>query len=351
MTFIWPSMLVFLLVIPGLVLLYRRLLQRRRRLAAGFGASSQADGLRSAVTQRPGPSRHLPALFSLAGLVILVLSLARPETTVNLPRVEGTAILLFDVSGSMAATDVEPTRMEQTKRVAREFVLRQPPSVNIGIVSFSSNGFAVETPSNDQAALLAAIDRLKPQRGTSLGQGMMAALKTIVVDSQGGPDNGAAPAETPSPFTAPDQQLPLTGTPGQELPPGSFPSSIIVLFSDGENTEEPDPLLAAQAARERNVRVYTIGVGSPSGTTLQVDGFTVFTRLDETALQQIARFTGGAYYNAGREQDLLAIYDQITPQVTIKAEHMEVTSLFAGASLFSLLLGGLFSLVWFSRLP
>ena len=129
--------------------------------------------------------RHIPPALFLAGLTILIVALARPQTVVSLPRVEGTVILAFDVSGSMAADDMKPTRMEAAKAAARDFVQRQPPSVQIGVVAFSDNGFSVQVPTNDQDAILAAINRLTPQRGTSLANGIRASLNAIAVGSRG----------------------------------------------------------------------------------------------------------------------------------------------------------------------
>ena len=126
---------------------------------------------------------------------------------------------------------------------------------------------------------------------------------------------------------------------------------MIVLLTDGENNSSPNPLGAAQAAADRGVRIYTIGIGSAAGTELKVNGFTVFTQLDEEMLKQISQITGGVYYNAQNEKDLYTIYDNLDPELVIKPEKMEVTSLFAGASILILLVGGVFSLLWFSRLP
>jgi Ca-activated chloride channel family protein len=135
------------------------------------------------------------------------------------------------------------------------------------------------------------------------------------------------------------------------MPPGTYTSAAIVLLTDGENTAPPDPLLAAQAAADRGVRIFTIGIGSPAGTLLHVNGFTVHTRLDEAALEQIAQQTGGAYFLAENAQDLHKIYEDITPHLVVKPEKMEITSILAGASLLFMLIGGVFSLLWFGRLP
>src|SRR5581483_2512313 len=134
------------------------------------------------------------------------------------------------------------------------------------------------------------------------------------------------------------------------VPQGAYIPAVIILLTDGENNENPNPLAAAQAAANQGVRIYTVGIGSAAGTTLHVNGFTVHTQLDEALLKQISQMTGGSYYNAESAQDLKNIYDDLDPQLTIKPQKMEVTSLFAGAGIIVLMLGGLYSLLWFGRL-
>ncbi|MEO8396627.1 MAG: VWA domain-containing protein, partial [Chloroflexota bacterium] len=295
--------------------------------------------LQSAVGQSLGIRRHIPPLLFLLGLGILIFALARPQTNVSVPHIEGTVILAFDVSGSMAADDLKPTRIEAAKAAAQDFVEKQPSTVQIGIVSFSDNGFSVQVPTNNQADVLAAINRLSPQRGTSLANGILVSLTTIATALSGNPTNFYSNL-TPTPEATP--------TP---VPEGTHISGVIVLLTDGENNENPNPLDAAQAASDRGVRIYTVGIGSPQGTNLNINGFSVHTQLDEALLQQISQLTDGTYYNADSEQDLLAIYDNLNPELVIKPEMLEVTPLFAGASIFVLLIGGIASLVWFGRLP
>jgi len=333
MSFIWPAMLVLLLLIPLCVGLYIRMQQRRRRIAERYGSLGLTP---EAAGRRLGSRRHIPPALFLVGLTILMLALARPQTVVSLPRIEGTVILAFDVSGSMAADDMKPTRMEAAKAAARGFVQRQPASVQIGVVAFSDNGFAVQAPTNDQEAILASINRLTPQRGTSLANGILASLNTIAAGA-GAPlqlSSNRSPTPTPTP-----------------VPKEAYTSAVIVLLTDGENTVSPDPLAAAQAAADRGVRIYTVGVGSAAGATLHIEGFTIHTQLDEAMLQRISLLTDGAYSNAESEQDLRTIYENLDPQLVIKPEKMEVTSIFAGASILMLLIGGAFSLLWFGRLP
>jgi Ca-activated chloride channel family protein len=328
-------MLFSLLLLPVFAVLYLRLQQRRRRVAVLYGTL----GIVQAPTgQSLGARRHLPPLLFLTGLAILLLALARPQATLSLPRLEGTVILAFDVSGSMAADDLAPTRMEAAKAAALSFVERQPTSVQIGVVVFSDSGFAVQPPTDDPDAIIAAINRMVPQRGTSLGQGILASLSTLF------------PPQEPTPLVY--SELPPTALPTPTpVPTGVYIPSVIVLLTDGENTAPPDPFEAVQLAAERGVRIYPIGIGSAAGTILEVEGFSVHTRLDEETLQQIALITGGEYFNAENEEDLRRIYENLDPELVLKTEEMEVTSVFAGASLLLILIGGTFSLFWLGRIP
>lgn len=334
MTFILPSMLAGLLLIPILIGLYIYIVRMRRRQLArqgNFGIASDATG------KPTGALRHLPWIMFILGLAGLLVAMARPEAEVSLPRIEGTVILAFDVSGSMAANDSQPTRIDAAKAAAKAFVEHQPSTVQIGIVAFSDTGFSVQAPSYDQQSILAAINRLTPQRGTSVANGILVSLDTIQKAEQ--PDTSLYSNLTPVPTVQP--------TP---VPAGTYDSAVIVLLSDGENNEQPDPVAAAQAAAKRGVRVYTVGLGSPAGVDLHVNGFTVHTQLDEPMLKQIAQVSGGTYYNAQTAQQLINIYDNLDPALIVKPEETELTAVFAGASALFLLIGGIYSLLQFGRL-
>jgi Ca-activated chloride channel family protein len=318
-----------------LVVYYRSLQSRRKRLAensGNFGVVKQAGGAGLGIR------RHVPAILFLTGLTFLIVAMARPQMVISLPRVKETVILAFDVSGSMAATDIQPTRMEAAKTVAKDFVKRQPSTVQIGVVAFSDSGLSVQVPTNDQQAILASIDRIQPQRGTSLANGILVSLDTIAKESGQTPllSSDFAPELLPTP------------TP---VPPGTFSSAVIVLITDGENNMNPDPLAAAQAAADRGIRIQTIGIGSPAGSDIQVNGFTIHTQLNEDMLKQISQLTSGVYYNAQNEDDLRSIYSNIKPQVVISAEKTEVTAILAGFGFLLLLIGGTLSLIWFNRVP
>jgi Ca-activated chloride channel homolog len=334
-SFIWPTALLLLVLVPVFVVLYLRMQFQRRQLMARYSSFGLTQGARG---NAPGVRRHVPPTVFLLSVTMLIFALARPQTTVSVPRIAGTVILAFDVSGSMAAEDFKPTRMEAAKAVVTDFVEQQPPAVQIGVVAFSDGGISVQVPTNDQGDILAAIQRLSPQRGTSLANGIYASLNAIATGN--GQTTNFYSSATPTPAPTP--------TP---VPAGTYTSGVIILLTDGENNQNPDPLEAAQAAADRGVRIYTVGIGSPQGIDLHINGFNVHTQLQEDVLQQISQITGGTYYNATNEDDLHTVYDKLAPQLIIKSEEMEVTPIVAGLSILVLLVGGIISLLWFGRLP
>jgi Ca-activated chloride channel family protein len=247
-----------------------------------------------------------------------------------LPHREGTVILAFDVSNSMRADDLEPTRIEAAKAAATAFAERQPSTIRVGVVAFGDSAVTVLRPTNVNAEVVAAIRRLSASGGTSLGQGLFTSLSTIA----GKPlliDESALERE------------------GGEVDIGFFGSSAIVLLSDGENTSRPDPLQLAELASSAGVRVHTIGVGTPEGTVVQVDGFSIGTALDEAQLTEIAEVTDGTYHRAGDSAALERIYKSVDLQLARVERKREVTALFAAAGGLVLALGSLLSIAWFGR--
>jgi Ca-activated chloride channel homolog len=332
-TFAWPFMLLLLPLIPVGVAAYLALGRRRARRVAAYGAFGQVP---PAARRTGGRRRMVGPAFVLVGMTAVALALARPQALLSLPRLEGTVVLAFDISRSMAATDFNPTRMEAAKAAARAFVQQQPATVQIGVVAFSDSGVAIQPPTNDQGAVLAAIGRLAPQRGTSVGQGIASALKTIesALNPTAGYYSNRSPDASPTPVPA-----------GTHLP------AVVVLLSDGENNESPDPQEAAQAAADRGIRIHTVGLGTAAGTTLNIDGFQVHTELDEAGLRQIAETTGGTYYGASDQAHLDAIYEHLDTSLVVKPQATEITSIVAGLGLAALLVGCLASLAWLGRAP
>jgi Ca-activated chloride channel family protein len=307
-------MLVGLLVLPALVVAYRRLLAGR---AARVRAMA-AEGL--VVVERRDRLRHVGPTLLLGALALLVLALTRPVAAVAEPHREGTVVLAFDVSNSMAATDLKPTRLEAAKAAARGFVAAQPPSVRIAVVAFGGSGVVTQRPTDDRTAVLAAIARLKPQSDTSLAGGILGGLSAIA----------GRPVRAPS-----DTETGAT----DETPIGYYSGTAIVLLTDGENTSGADPHSLADLASAAGVRIDPVGLGTPAGTVIEVDGFSIATALDEPVLRQIADTTGGTYRRASDAATLAAVYDSIQLQWTTRSVPHEITSLVAGVAALLLLAG------------
>ncbi len=328
LTFAWPWGLLALAAVPFLVLWYRRQVRARAARRAELAALGLAGPAPSS-----GWKRSLPPALLLSAVVLLLAALARPEIGVPLPRREGTIMLAFDVSSSMTATDLTPTRMDAAKAAARTVVERQPPTVRVGVVAFGSSGLVTQQPTADRASVLAAIDRLQPGGGTALGSGLQTSLsvitgQTVLVDAAGSAGGAVEPQ-------------------GPDL--GYHGSAAVVLFSDGENTAEPDPVAVAELASSAGVRVYPVGIGSPRGTVIEVDGFQLATALDEPTLRTIAERTDGRYVAAADAPALAGVADAIDLEWKVETEHIEVTGLLAAAAGLLVLVGVGLSLLWFGR--
>jgi Ca-activated chloride channel family protein len=336
MSFIWPPLLATLLLIPLGILAYRAVDRRRRRGLAVMGG----DGLRETTPTRSTRWRTaIVAAYFVVAFGLLAIASARPQTTLALPHAEGTMMLTFDVSASMAAADSEPTRMEAAKAAARSLVEARPGGVVVGIAAFSDAGLTVQMPTRDQFAMLAAIDRLAPTRGTSLGQGILASLDAIA----------RAEADVPAEYYS--NRAPSPSPLPEPVAPGSRASALIVVLSDGENNQAPDPVEAAQVAADLGIPIATVGVGSAAGTTIDLEGFEVHTRLDEGLLRQVAELTRGTYRPIADAGTLAAVYDGLETPVSLRTEEVEITGIVAGISVLLLVVGGAASLAWLGRLP
>lgn len=351
-SFVWPELLWALLLAPVLVALYLWLLRRRRRAAlryASLALVKEAMGASSAWR------RHVPPALFLLALSALLVALARPQAVLSLPSQQQTVILAMDVSGSMRATDVEPSRLEAAQAAARAFVADQPPNTRVGVVAFAATAQLVQAPTRSREDVLAAIDRFQLQRATATGSGLVVALAALFPDhnlsvealqrSQSGADTRRA-APLGGREAAAGPKPPVEVTP---VPAGSHNEAVIILLSDGQRTTGPDPLAAARLAADRGVRVYTVGVGTPEGTTIGFEGWSVHVRLDEDTLKSIATMTQGEYFRAGTATDLKKIYETLNTRIVLETRQTEVTALVAGAALLLLLLSGGLSVAWFHR--
>ncbi len=361
MEFHSPSMLWLLLAVPLLILLYILAQRRRKKYAVRFGSLML---LRQAVVRGPGWRRHVPPLLFLIALAVLILALARPETIVTLPAREGTVILTMDVSGSMNANDMTPSRLEASKAAARAFVQKQPEGVRIGVVSFSDNASIVQAPTNNRDDAIAAINRLRSQRSTAIGRGLLTSLDAIFAGDNTEVDFGIPYQQMPgqrggnpylggNPYQGrgmPTPTLPLPPTPAwTPVPKGSYSPAIIVLLSDGQNNQYPPPLDVIDQVVDRGVRVFTVGLGSADGAVVTNMGRSMRTQLDEATLKKIAEETDGQYFNASSEQDLRSIYENLSLQLVMRSEKQEITWELAGIAIAFLVVGGTLSLLWFNR--
>jgi Ca-activated chloride channel family protein len=336
-------MLWLLALVPILVGAYVLAQRRRQKYALRYASLSL---IKEALGRGPGIRRHIPAGLFLAGLTVIIFALARPSATVTLPSEEGTVILSMDVSGSMRATDIKPSRMEAVKEAARIFITKRPRHVRIGIVAFSGTAELIQPPTSDNDQLLAAVNRLHPERYTAIGSGLQAALDAIFEKTDQATTD-APPADPNNPLAAappPDQEPP-------PVPPGSYKSAVIVLMSDGQSNQGPDPLDVADKAANVGVRVFTVGVGTKEGAIIGFEGFSFRVFLDEATLKAIASKTAASYVKASSEADLHKVYENLSTRLMVDREKTEITALFVAAAAALLLAAGAFSLLWFNRLP
>jgi Ca-activated chloride channel family protein len=349
MSFVWPEALWLLLAVPVLVGLYVLLLLRRSRFAVRYASIGL---MREALTGGARLRRHVPPLLLLLAIIALIVAVARPRATVTLPSEQRTIVLAIDVSLSMRANDVTPSRLAAAREAAKAFVQEQPSDVRIGIVAFAAQAVLVQPPTRDRDALLAAIDRLQLQVHTAIGSAIIVSLATLF------PDEGLEiDAETYGMGAARERQRGLAidrpKAPERQAPgpvaPGSYRSGAIILLTDGRRTIGPDPLDAARLAADRGVKVYTVGFGSPEGGATNVDGMSIYMRFDAETLQAIAALTGADYFHAGTAEDLRRVYDGLNARYVLEKKPTEVSALVAAAAAVLTLVAGALSVAWFGR--
>jgi Ca-activated chloride channel family protein len=266
----------------------------------------------------------------LVGVVVLLVGLARPQANIDLPRRQGTVVLAFDVSSSMKAKDLTPTRMAAAKKAARTFVADQPSSIRIGVVAFSDAGYVVQPPTRSKRDVLDAVDRLSPRGGTALGRGILTSLGAVA----------GKPLQI-------DQQALEEGTTQPNV--RFLGSAAIILLSDGDNTAALDPRALAPVAAQAGVRINAIGIGSPNGAVVDIDGFQVATQLDADLLRDVARGSGGSYFAASDAGTLQRVYDSIDLKLTVAGRNTEITAIFAGVGLLLFLVAAGLSIRWNGR--
>jgi Ca-activated chloride channel family protein len=341
MTFGSPELLVGLLLIPLAIAGYLFVQRRRVRYAVRF---TNVDLVANLVPRMPAWRRHVPPVLYLAAIGALALALARPTMTMAVPREEATIILAIDISRSMIATDVQPTRLAAAQKAASDFVDQLPESFQVGLVAFSTAPRVLVTPTTDRAAIHGALASLIADGGTALGDAIAMSLDVAGLPRSSGP---IAPTPAPSGSAAPSPSASPSGEP---------PLVATVLLSDGANsTGELEPLDAASQAAALGVPVYTIALGTENGS-VQVrndrgDLVTVRVPPDVETLAAVAETTGARFFDAPTAEDLAQIYNSLGSKVGFTEEPQEVTQLFAAVGLAFVLVGAGLAAHWFNRFP
>jgi Ca-activated chloride channel family protein len=315
MTFLAGERLWLLLGVAALAGAYVAVQLRRKTYALRF---TNLELLRSVAPRRPGWRRHLPAAAFLLALATFVTAFAQPTRATKVPRERATILMAIDVSLSMQATDVAPTRLRAAQAAASSFVDLVLPRLNIGLVSFSGTAQVLVTPTTDHAMLKRSIADLQLGPATAIGEAIYASLGTIAT---------------------------VQGDPGQKPPPVR-----IVLMSDGETTVGRPNDMAAQAAVDAHVPVSTIAFGTDEGTVF-VEGNRVPVPVNKEALRRIADMTGGRFFEASSGKELKKVYADIGSSVGYRTVRKEATAWFVGLGLTFALAAAAGSLAWTSRLP
>jgi Ca-activated chloride channel family protein len=350
MTFLWPQALWLLLAVPALIGLYLLMLRRKKKSALRYASL----GL---VHEALGPARrwrrHVPPALFLLAMVALILAIARPSATITLPSEQRTIILAIDVSLSMRANDVEPSRLAAAREAAKAFVREQPSDVRVGIVSFAGSASVVQKPTHDHDDLVAAIDRLQLQLHTAIGSGIIMSLATLFPDEGlelGIADFGVAPLRDGSRGKSIDHPRDEKKKEFQAVPPGSNRSAAIILLTDGRRTIGPDPLDAARMAADHGVKVYAVGFGKPGGGTATVDGIPIYMRYDEETLKAIAALTEAEYFQAGSAAELKKVYETLNARYVLEKKETEISALASALGALLVVAAAALSLWWTHRI-
>ncbi len=344
MSFIWPSLLFLLLLIPVLIAAYVWLLRRRKKLAVSYANLAL---VKQAIKKGPSWRRHVPPALMLLALALMLFAAARPVATVHLPSNKQTIMLAMDVSGSMRATDVEPTRMVAAQNAAKAFLADLPRHVKVGIVAFAGTAQLAQLPTLSREDLVTAIDRFQLQRGTATGNGIVLSLATLFPDD--GIDIGQMQWGRVENKGKRIEDAGKEKKSADPVAPGSYTSAAIIMLTDGQRTTGVDPMEAAKMAADRGVRVYTVGIGTVNGETIGFEGWSMRVRLDEDTLKQIANRTAAEYFYAGTAADLKKVYNTLSSKLGVEKKETEISGIFALiAAMFALIAGGL-SLAWFGR--
>jgi Ca-activated chloride channel homolog len=337
-TFDSPLWLLLALAVPVLLVAQWAMRRRRMRYAISYSNTS----VLASVATNSSWRRAVPlALFALAFLV-LALGMAKPQARVAVPRDEATVILAVDVSGSMLADDVDPDRMTAAKRAASSFITRLPERFRIAVVSFNDVANILAQPTTDRSSTLDALASLEAEGGTAMGEAILQAIELVQEDRERTPlpTPSITPSTDPAPSPTPDERERV---------------SAVLLLSDGYNTTGTSPLVAATQARDLDIPVYSIALGTPDGVVTVPDQFgnqrTLPVPPDYRTLEQVAATTGGNYFEAPTDTDLQSVYASLGERIGYTTRPDEVSYAFAGVGALLLLLAAATSMLWRGRLP
>jgi Ca-activated chloride channel family protein len=299
MSFRWPELLWAVLLVPLVLLVWMRGERRRSQRAGVFGNPAL---LPNVVTARPGWRRVAPVILYLLAATVLLVALARPEATAQVPRDQATIMLVIDTSKSMTSTDVAPSRLRAARQAADTFLAEIPERFQVGLITFAGAPSVEALPTTDKEVIRTALRNAPVRDGTAVGDALIRAL------GASRPRNAV----------------------GEERPP-----TAILLLTDGASRSGVPPLAAAQQARQEGVPVFTVALGSRP----------------PLELQQIAEITGGQSFTAPDAEQLNVVYRDLGSRLTYVEEKRELTSYFMGGAAVLLLLGAAASISWFLRLP
>jgi Ca-activated chloride channel homolog len=345
MIFLWPEFLWLLLALPLLVLLYLWLLRRKKKTALRYASLSI---VREAMGPGQSIRRHIPPAIFLLALAAMLVAAARPQAVVTLPSNQQTIIMAMDVSGSMRATDVQPSRLVAAQNAAKAFLADLPRHVKVGIVAFAGSAQVAQLPTTNREDLVTAIDRFQLQRATATGNAIVISLATLFPDAGISLESLQAGRDRQRGLAIDGERKEMKEF--KPVAPGSYNSAAIIMLTDGQRTTGVDPLEAAKMAADRGVRIYTVGIGTVDGETIGFEGWSMRVRLDEETLKAIANKTSAEYFYAGTAQDLHKVYQSLSSRLTVEKKETEVSALFALAAAALALLSAGLSILWFNRI-
>lgn len=323
MSFTWPLVLVALAAIPVLVALY---VDRDRRRVASQAAFGNPELLPNVVDREPGRLRYLPPLIMLAALVFLIVGVARPHATVSVPREEATIVLAMDVSRSMKAKDVEPTRLDAARIAAKTFLDEVPEKFRVGVVSFATRASVGVAPTEDRELVVTALDTLTAGEGTAIGDAVALSLRV----GQPQPADGAEEVEAP-------------------------PRAIVVISDGARDGGQVEPAEAARQAKAQDVPVYTVLVGTAEGVVEEelTGGFRRIIRVppNPETLEQVAATSGGTFFAVPDAERLTEVYEELGSRLGTREQDREITDVFAAIAVALLLLAATISVFLFRRVP